>query len=95
MAKKQQFADEFRKEAVRQVIDRGLKVTDVAARLGVSTPSLYKWVNEARPDPEAQDKIELVQLRREVLRLRGELASVQEDREILKKAAKFFAQNPG
>jgi transposase-like protein len=82
MAKKQQFAAEFRKEAVRQVTERGLKVTDVAARLGVSAPSLYKWVNEDRPDPEAKDKVELVQLRREVLRLRSELASVQEDREM-------------
>jgi transposase len=95
MAKKQQFAAEFRKEAVRQVTERGLKVTDVAARLGVSAPSLYKWVNEDRPDPEAKDKVELVQLRREVLRLRSELASVQEDRKILKKAAQYFARNPG
>ncbi len=34
MSKKQQFADEFRKEAVRQVIEKGLKVTDVAPRFG-------------------------------------------------------------
>jgi transposase-like protein len=38
MAKTQQFAAEFRKEAVRQVVERGLKVTDVAARLMPSWP---------------------------------------------------------
>jgi transposase-like protein len=40
MAKKQQFAAEFRKEAVRQVVERGLKVTDVADRLMPSLPRL-------------------------------------------------------
>jgi transposase len=66
MAKQQQFAAEFRKEAPRQVTERGLKATDVAVQLVVSAHSLYKWVNEDYPDSEAKDKVELVQLRHEV-----------------------------
>jgi transposase len=43
------YSREFREEAVRQVTERGYSVRDVAARIGVSTHSLYKWVRAARP----------------------------------------------
>ena len=42
----QRYAPEFKDEAVRQVIERGHPVTQMAARLGVSSHSLYKWVME-------------------------------------------------
>lgn len=42
----QRFTPEFKAEAVRQVIERGYSVAEIAARLGVSTHSLYKWVTE-------------------------------------------------
>ena len=38
------YSPEFKDEAVRQIIEAGHSVSDVAARLGVSTNSLYKWV---------------------------------------------------
>ncbi|MEA5124092.1 transposase, partial [Xanthomonas floridensis] len=38
------YTDEFKIEAVRQVIDRGFKVAEVAERLGVTTHSLYAWL---------------------------------------------------
>jgi transposase-like protein len=41
------FTPGFREEAVRQVIERGHSVVDVASRLGVSSHSLYKWVKDA------------------------------------------------
>ena len=40
----QRFTPEFKEEAVKQVAERGYSVAEVAARLGVSTHSLYKWV---------------------------------------------------
>ena len=46
----QRFTPEFKEEAVKQVIDRGYGVPDVAARLGVSAHSLYKWVKAVSPD---------------------------------------------
>jgi len=46
----QRFTPEFKEEAVKQVIERGYSVPDVAARLGVSAHSLYKWVKAVAPD---------------------------------------------
>ena len=46
---RQRFTPEFKDEAVRQVIERGDSVVDIAARLGVSSHSLYKWVKDAKP----------------------------------------------
>lgn len=40
---RERFAEEFKSEAVRQVVERGYTVADVAKRLGVSAQSLYKW----------------------------------------------------
>lgn len=48
------FAPEFKEEAVKQVIDRGYTVPDVAGRLGVSAYSLYKWVKAASPGQSEQ-----------------------------------------
>jgi transposase len=40
----QRFTPEFKDEAVRQVVERGSSVKDVAERVGVSAHSLYRWV---------------------------------------------------
>jgi transposase-like protein len=48
----QKCTAEFREEAVRQVLDRGYSVKEVAENLGVSTHSLYKWLKDVRPRPE-------------------------------------------
>lgn len=89
---RERFAEEFKSEAVRQVVERGYAVADVAKRLGVSAQSLYKRVKASIPTDEEKDKAELVEVRRENLRLRAELARAQEERDILKKAAAYFAR---
>lgn len=43
-----QFTDEFKIEAVSQVVDKGYPLADVAQRLGVSQHSLYLWVRQVR-----------------------------------------------
>ena len=43
MSSQKRLADEFKRDAVAQVIDRGYAVSEVAERLGVSTKSLYTW----------------------------------------------------
>ncbi len=45
----QRFTPEFKAEAVRQVIERGYSVAEIAAGFGVSTHSLYKWVKAVTP----------------------------------------------
>jgi transposase len=92
MMSNERFAAEFKSEAVRQVVERGYTVADVAKRLGVSAQSLYKWVRVSSPSDDQKDKAELLEVRRENLRLRADLARAQEERDILKKAAAYFAR---
>ncbi len=90
----QRFPPEFKDEAVRQIVERGYKVTEVAERLGVSTNSLYKWVKAVEPDKKEQNTAELVEAKSEVLKLRAQLRRTEEERDILKKAARYFAAQP-
>jgi transposase len=82
---KGRFADEFKEEAVKQVIDRGYAVGDVAKRLGVSVQSLYKWTKVYAPNATDRYEAELKEVRRENLKLKAELSRTQEERDILKK----------
>jgi len=88
----QRFTAEFKQEAVRQVTERGYSVAEVAARVGVSAHSLYKWVKAVSPDKSEQQASELLEAKSEILRLRAQLRRVEEEREILKKAAQYFAR---
>lgn len=90
----QRYAPEFKDEAVRQVTERGHSVQEVASRLGVSSHSLYKWVKAVRPSKDEQRADELLEVKKENLRLRAELRAVEEERDILKKAAAYFAREP-
>ena len=91
---KQRFTPEFKDEAVRQIVERGYKVADVAERLGVSTNSLYKWVKTVRPETSEQTSKELLEAKSEILRLRAQMRRVEEERDLLKKAARYFAREP-
>ena len=90
----QRYSPEFKDEAVRQVTERGHSVQEVAARLGVSSHSLYRWVKPVRPSKVEERADELLEAKKEVLKLRSELRRVQEERDILKKAAAYFAREP-
>jgi transposase len=89
---RQRFTPEFKEGAVRQVIERGHSVVDVAVRLGVSSHSLYKWVKDARPSKGEQRSDELLESKKEVQKLRAELRRAEEERDILKKSAAYFAR---
>ena len=89
-----QYSPEFKDEAVRQVTERGYSVKEVSERLGVSTHSLYKWVRSVKPTKNEQQTDELLEAKRENLKLRAELRRTQEERDILKKAAAYFAREP-
>ena len=91
----QRFAPEFKDEAVRQIVERGHPVSEVAERLGVSAHSLYKWVKAVRPNKTEQHASELVEARSEILKLRAQLRRTEEERDILKKAAAYSAREPG
>ena len=77
------YPEEFKIEAVKQVTERGLPIAEVAARLGMSTHSLYAWVKRySKPQEQrAQEDDQQAELRR----LRAELKRVTEERDILKR----------
>lgn len=90
----QRYTPEFKEEAVRQVLEKGHSVPEVAERLGVSGHSLYKWVNAVKPSENVAQANELLDAKQEILKLRAELRRTQEERDILKKAARYFARDP-
>lgn len=92
--KRVRYTAEFKSEAVRQVTDRGHGVVDVAKRLGVSDKSLYLWVRLAK-ERQGLGRGETATLRSEVSRLKAELKRTSEERDILKKAATYFAKLSG
>ena len=81
----------FKVEAVHLVHSGDKSIAEIALDLGVSDPTLRSWVRQAEIDTGTRDelttseRIELAQLRREVRVLKQE-------RDILKKAAAFFAR---
>ena len=84
------YPEEFKVEAVKQVTERGHSAPDVAKRLGVSQPTLYEWIKRDSL-PEAQ-RVEQLGQAAEIRRLKAELKRVTEERDILKKAAAYFAK---
>ena len=89
---RQRYSPEFKDEAVRQVVDRGYSVNEISERLGVSPHSLYKWVKSIKPDKTEEQAAALIEARSEVLKLRAQLKRTEEERDILKKAARYFAR---
>ena len=90
----QRYTPEFKDEAVRQVIERGYSVNEVAERLGVSSHSLYKWIKAVIPDDTERQASELLAAKSDILKLRAQLRRTEEERDILKKAARYFARQP-
>jgi transposase len=90
---RRQFSDEFMAGAVRLVLDEGKTIGAVARELDLTPSSLANWVRQARADRTkgrsgltSEERAELTQLRRDNRELRME-------RDILKKAAAFFAKH--
>jgi transposase len=84
------YTEEFKNEAVKQVIERGYPVAEVALRLGVSQHSLYVWLKDYGHPAEVRQ--EQQSQAAEMRRLKAELKRVTEERDILKKAAAYFAK---
>ena len=92
---RRRFGREFKVEAVRLIRERGVSVAQAARDLDVHENVLRKWVKELAADPGQAfpghgqmkpEQLEIEKLRREVARLKAE-------RDILKKAAAYFAKD--
>jgi len=85
------YAPEFRAEAVRLVRSGGLTQSQVSRDLGVSTFTLRNWLRQTEIDAGEREGLTTDE-REELRRLRRENRVLREEREILKKAAAFFAR---
>jgi transposase len=87
---RRQYTADFKAEAVRMVVEDDRKIKDVAARLGITTGMLNRWCQEQERRERAGEGARADEA--EVRRLRRRVRQLEQEREILKKAAAFFAR---
>ena len=94
MGRRSNYPEEFRREAVRLVLTTDKPRADVARDLGVSYKTLGNWVHQEQArqardgDPNALSENERLELKR----LRKENSELRVEKEILRKAAAYFAK---
>jgi transposase len=94
MEQRRKFTREFKLEAVRLIKERGVSYAQASQDLGVHVSQLRNWVKALADDPQqafpghGQMKPE----QQEIARLKREVAKLKAERDILKKAAAYFAK---
>lgn len=87
------FTEDYKAGAVRLVLDEGKTVAAAARDLGLTESSLRNWVEQARAD-RTKGKTGLTTAEREeLIRLRKDVRELRMERDVLKKAAAFFAKD--
>lgn len=90
------FNKEFKLEAVKLVIERGVSCAQVGRDLGIGQNAISRWVREARADKAHAfpGRGQMKPDDAEIARLKRELARTRAERDILKKTIGFFAREP-
>lgn len=93
MGRVSQYSEEFRRQAAMLVVDGSRSLRDVARELGVNHETLRNWVDKLRQERAGGRTGDLApDERAELVRLRRQVAQLELEKEILKKAAVFFAR---
>ena len=92
MSKRKQYTKDFKMNVISMVKEQGLKQAEVARTMGLHVNTINNWIKEyelsSSPNPSNSNVIE-----KENKELKRKLAELEEENEILKKAAAFFAKN--
>ena len=89
------YTRELREEAVKLVTESGLSVPEVGRRLSIPTSTIRYWVRmdkEGALSQVGKQRKPLSEMEMELLRVKRELAEVKMERDLLKKAAAYFAK---
>lgn len=96
MSKRKQYTQEFKESAVKLVTEQGYTIAEAARNLGINPTQLRRWKNteeeNGKPDETGMTTADL---KAELARLKKENRRLTMEREILKKAAAFFAKESG
>lgn len=90
--KRRRFTAEYKTEAVKRLIESGKGPQEVADELGVHANQLRTWRNEQRVAGSAEALARQKAEAAELARLRREVKRLEQENEILKRAAAFFAK---
>ena len=87
------YSKQFKIDAVKLATEQGYKISEAARNLGIHHSSLRRWKNQLESDTTAAfpGKGHMIPEKEELYRLRKENKRLRMEREILKKAAAFFA----
>ena len=85
------FSDDFKRDAVLQITERGYPVSEVSERLAVSPHSLYAWKKKFSKPTNSDSDDQAAEIRR----LKRELARVAEERDILKRRPRTSPESRG
>lgn len=92
--KRPNYTNEFKQDAVKLVVEQRYSCPEVGRRLGVAASNVSRWVRQYRQDQQdlSEGGIPRKELETEIRRLKHENKRLEMEREILKKAAAFFAK---
>jgi len=91
--KRKSYSEEYKIEAIKLVLESNDTVPDVAERLGLKSSQLYSWMQSNRLPGEIKAMInKQKELESEIKSLKKQLARSEQEKEILKKAAAYFAK---
>ena len=94
--KRHNYTNEFKEEAVKLITEQGYSVAEAGRNLGVNANMLGRWKRDIESGGERERTIgDGVSMQAELKRLRKENKQLKLEREILKKAAAFFAREQG
>ena len=90
---KSPYTEEFKDEILKQIMEEGHSVLEVSKATGVSDVTLYNWLRKTGwKSGESREKKKLTETEKENRELKAEIRKLKMERDILKKAAAYFAK---
>jgi transposase len=92
--KRPNYTKEFKQDAIKLVVEQRYSCPEVGRRLGIASSNVSRWVRQFRQDQQdiSEGGVPRRELETEIRRLKKENKRLEMEREILKKAAAFFAK---